>query len=301
MTETFYKGEVEKFQYFKMPKWIYQEPYCDLSLQAKTVYSFLFDRISLSLTNEWYDKEGQIFVIFSNESLASRLGGLNCSIPTIIKAKKELIKAGLLREVRQGLSLPNRLYPLAPKTSIQEIKDFKYRTKNSLVHDVKKIKTNKTEINKTEINNNNNNNNPEKKSPPKFVEIFQNRIGMLDGEQFKMLNDFIETDGMTDEIIIKAIGIAADGNKRNLKYIQSILNNWRRAGLITIAAIDEAERQFQESKQKKYHNRSTGYINSNVPEWSNEDYKNETTEEEKVRLEKIKQEILNKRGLGKNQ
>lgn len=57
---------------------------------------------------------------------------------------------------------------------------------------------------------------------------------------------------------------------------------------MTIAAVDERERQYRESKIS---NRQ-GQAKSNVPEWSQPNYVNTTSEEDKEELEKRKQEML---------
>ena len=121
-----------------------------------------------------------------------------------------------------------------------------------------------------------------------IVEEYQSRIAPLDGIQFEILKEFITLDGMETKVILKAIGLAADNGKRNFSYIRAILTNWKNDGILTIAAIDERERAYKESKIS---NRS-GNQKSNVPEWSQPNYVNTTSEETKEELEKRKQEML---------
>lgn len=90
-----------------MPQWLYEPPYNVLSDKAKQIYMFLFDRRTLSIQNKWFDEKGDVYVYYTNEQLMEKL---NCSKPTIISAKKELADMGLLREFRQGVNKPNRLY-----------------------------------------------------------------------------------------------------------------------------------------------------------------------------------------------
>ena len=121
-----------------------------------------------------------------------------------------------------------------------------------------------------------------------IVEEYQSRIAPLDGIQFEILKEFITLDGMETKVILKAIGLAADNGKRNFSYIRAILTNWKNDGVLTIAAVDERERAYKESKIS---NRS-GNQKSNVPEWSQPNYVNTTSEETKEELEKRKQEML---------
>ena len=121
-----------------------------------------------------------------------------------------------------------------------------------------------------------------------IVEEYQSRIAPLDGTQFEILKEFITLDGMEIKVILKAIGLAADNGKRNFSYIRAILTNWKNDGVLTIAAVEERERAYKESKISK----RPGNQKSNVPEWSQPDYVNKTSDETKKDLEKKKQEML---------
>ena len=121
-----------------------------------------------------------------------------------------------------------------------------------------------------------------------IVEEYQSRIAQLDGTQFEILKEFIMLDGMEAKVVLKAIGLAADNGKRNFSYIRAILTNWKNDGVLTIAAVEERERAYKESKISK----RPGNQKSNVPEWSQPNYVNKTSKETKEELEKRKQEML---------
>ena len=123
-----------------------------------------------------------------------------------------------------------------------------------------------------------------------IVEEYQSRIAPLDGTQFAIIKEFIELDNMETEVVLKAIGLAADNGKRNFSYIKAILTNWKNNGILTVAAVDERERNFKENKNKGFINQTNK--KSNVPDWSNPDYVNTTSEETKKELEKKKKEML---------
>lgn len=129
-----------------------------------------------------------------------------------------------------------------------------------------------------------------------IVEEYQSRIAQLDGTQFEILKEFVTLDGMEAEVVLKAIGLAADNGKRNFSYIRAILTNWKNDGVLTIAAVDERERAYKESKISKH----PGNQKSNVPEWSQPDYVNKTSDETKKDLEKKKQEMLERLEKGRN-
>lgn len=121
-----------------------------------------------------------------------------------------------------------------------------------------------------------------------IVKEYQSRIAPLDGTQFELLKEFITLDGMEAKVVLKAIGLAADNGKRNFSYIRAILTNWKNDGVLTIAAVDERERAYKESKISK----RPGNQKSNVPEWSQPNYVNNTSDETKKELEERKRELL---------
>ena len=136
------KSEVTGFlSFFKFPKpFIYDEKYKSLSNHAKLLYMLLFGRLELSIKNGWHDRDGNVFQYYTNEQL---MVDLNSSEKTIIKFKKELKDVGLLKEVRQGNNLPNRIYISAVDGTV-----------NSTVSELEILQINKT--NNNEIDNNNN-------------------------------------------------------------------------------------------------------------------------------------------------
>ena len=154
MAETYFKNEVEKFQYFQLPKWLFKEPYKKLSNNAKIMYALLYNRLDLSLESKWHDRNGKVFMYFTTAEFCEELG---CSEKTVTKIKKELVTSGLLKEERQGLTKPNRLYILGPKIVKQEppeTEKIPSRTVENTVLDTQEVQTIKTDIRKTDIDNN---------------------------------------------------------------------------------------------------------------------------------------------------
>ena len=151
------KSEVTGFlSFFKFPKpFIYDEKYKTLSNHAKLLYMLLFGRLELSIKNGWHDRDGNIFQYYTNEQL---MVDLNSSEKTIIKFKKELKDVGLLKEVRQGNNLPNRIYISAVdgtvNSTVSELEILQSGTVNNTVSELEILQTNKT--NNNEIDNNNN-------------------------------------------------------------------------------------------------------------------------------------------------
>ena len=140
--------EVKNNQFYQFPQWLLKEPYNVLSDKAKLIYMLLFDRRTLSVENKWFDDSGKVYMYFTNEQLGDVL---KCSNKTIVKAKKELQEANLLKEVRQGINKPNRLYINGSvETTLQEVSFLPYGSVETTLQEVSKVHT----INTNNINTN---------------------------------------------------------------------------------------------------------------------------------------------------
>jgi hypothetical protein len=116
LNQRFYKRHDEmELRFYQMPKALFGNPiYKGLSLAAKAMYSILRDRMELSIQNDWYDEEGNIFSIYTVDEMAELI---EIDRKTVIKYKKELVSYGLLVDKRMGFNKPNRLYVLKPETT----------------------------------------------------------------------------------------------------------------------------------------------------------------------------------------
>ena len=88
-----------------------------------------------------------------------------------------------------------------------------------------------------------------KTSATEISSYYQNRIGIIDGQQYQILIDYLTLDGMELEVVKTAIDKAADNSKRSFSYINSILKNWRNNGIRTMVQVEDEQRQFQKKKQ----------------------------------------------------
>ena len=110
--------------------------------------------------------------------------------------------------------------------------------------------------------------------------IYQSKIGVIDGDQFQQLTEYVTLDEMELDVVIRAISEAADNGKRNFKYILAILRNWKQNGIKTIVQVEERERQRIEQNVNRSNNgNSTQSQRTNVPTWSTEPVKTEQTAE----------------------
>lgn len=79
----------------------------DLSQEAKIVYFAMYSRLRASILNDWVDKDGKIFIYFSQEDVMKYQ---RCGKDKAISIKKQLLEVGLIENVKQGQGKPDRIY-----------------------------------------------------------------------------------------------------------------------------------------------------------------------------------------------
>lgn len=97
-------------------------------------------------------------------------------------------------------------------------------------------------------------------------------------------------DGFSIELMLTALKEAASSTSNfNFNYFKSILMRYKRQGLLTPEMVAGAEKQRQEAKSKQYNQQPP---KSNVPEWTEKDYKHEATAEEQAKLDELKKSLM---------
>ncbi|MGE8025015.1 replication initiator protein A [Staphylococcus pasteuri] len=140
MSNNFNINEIQREKFYQLPKVFFTNPkYTKISNDAKIAYAILRDRLDLSIKNNWVDENGDIFFIFTNETLKEIL---NISSPNkLSKIKKELQGAELFSQIRVGLNKPNKLYikkPVVTKDDVYLIKKDETPLETSNDKDVSK-------------------------------------------------------------------------------------------------------------------------------------------------------------------
>ena len=158
MTLDYFYGQAgELFSFFRIPKALFQEQrFQDLSTDAKTLYGILLDRMSLSVRNEWFDKKGRVFIIFTIEDVKRTL---RCADNKATRLLRELEGFGLIERKRRGQGKPCLVYVknFSSESSKESVKnrdnDDSCGSKIACQDPVKsrgiKKKENKTEMNNT--------------------------------------------------------------------------------------------------------------------------------------------------------
>lgn len=145
------KAEKLRNQFYKMPKWLFDGEFSKLSNNAKILYTLLADRNELSIANDFVDSEGYIFQYFTR---VEAQGILNVSKQTAVNTFKELVCAGLIIDVRQGMNKANMIYLTEPtfesEATIEDAGSLKFGLPKNRLPEVKKLDLNKTKENKTD-------------------------------------------------------------------------------------------------------------------------------------------------------
>ena len=129
-----------------------------MSTDAKTLYGILLDRMSLSVKNEWFDKKGRVFIIFTIEDVKRTF---RCADNKATRLLRELEEFGLIERKRRGQGKPCLVYVknFSAESSKESVKnrdnDDSCGSKIACQDPVKsrgiKKKENKTEMNNTNL------------------------------------------------------------------------------------------------------------------------------------------------------
>ena len=139
--------------FYQLPHVVIRSKYYrKLKAEAKLMFMLCRDRLSASLDStrkgdlRFVDDLGDIFIYYNIEDLSEDLG---CGRDKVMKLKKELIKYGLIDEVRQGLNKANRIYVKNAITDIQ-ILNMEFEEAQQLLNPVKSTEVEKADFRKSE-------------------------------------------------------------------------------------------------------------------------------------------------------
>ena len=249
-------NEVKNNAFYQFPQWLLDEEYKRLSLRAKVVYMLIFDRRTLSIQNKWHDKNGDVFVYFTNKQFMNLL---NCDEKTVIKAKRDLQDIGLLREVQQGVNKPNRLYISGTgKITGQELEKVQSGTGKITGQELEKVQSIKTD---------NINTNLSRLSEPDGVGAnnlysiedapAENDLGIVHDWIFSEFGRYPTPFEIEDlkaflqdhnkEVIKLAIKECVGNGKPYFKYLSSILRDWKKKGLVTAELVENRQKPSRSS------------------------------------------------------
>lgn len=104
----FYGKEAEQFAFFTVPKILFEDKqFKSLAAEAKMLYGMMLDRMSLSIVNNWFDKEGRAYIYVSTEFIIDKFG---CGRNKALNHMKALEEHGLIERIRHGQGKASTLY-----------------------------------------------------------------------------------------------------------------------------------------------------------------------------------------------
>ncbi len=83
----------------------------------------------------------------------------------------------------------------------------------------------------------------------KVLNFYEENINLLTPYTSDLLKDF--ADELGKDLVVYAMQIAVENNKKTISYIKAILNNWAKANIKTLAEAKEENTKKAEKKNKK--------------------------------------------------
>lgn len=133
------------------------------------------------------------------------------------------------------------------------------KQKKSKAEAKSKQKVNKAETN-VNVNENVNDNVNENKNVndscvdglQEVIEFYNNNIGSITPFGLEILSDY--TKELNKDIVIYAMQISVEANKRSLSYIKAILNNWSKAGVKTLTDAKNENKNKNNTAEEEFLN-----------------------------------------------
>jgi len=117
--------DIQAFYHLQMPRWLFTDGrYSSLALEAKVAYTFLLNRFQLSKLNNWINDNGEVFIIYTRESLSEEM---QISYRKVIDCMKALATARLIYERRCGRGDANQIY----LAKVENLADYDTKTDNA--------------------------------------------------------------------------------------------------------------------------------------------------------------------------
>lgn len=84
------------------------------------------------------------------------------------------------------------------------------------------------------------------------IEFYNNNIGSITPFGLEILSDY--TKELNKDIVIYAMQISVEANKRSLSYIKAILNNWSKAGVKTLTDAKNENKNKNNTAEEEFLN-----------------------------------------------
>lgn len=113
-----------------------------------------------------------------------------------------------------------------------------------------KIETNVNDNENVNVNENKNDNVGESciDGLQQIVDFYNNNIGLITPYGLEILSDYAKE--MPEDLIIYAMKISVEANKRTIQYIKAILNNWQKAGIKTLVDAKKDNKKSRSAEEE---------------------------------------------------
>lgn len=152
-------------------------------------------------------------------------------------------------------SLLRRMQEKDKKSSIAREKAQKRWNSNAVVmqqqcsSNANKEKENKEKESKVKENNNTSDSCVD--GLQEVIDFYNNNIGLATPYTLEVLEDY--TKELSKDLVIYAMQISVEANKRNGRYIKAILNNWKKAGIKTLVEAKQENRRTTNTSADSNH------------------------------------------------
>ena len=257
-------NEARAHKYIQIPKELFvSDRYSKVSNDAKILYGYLLDRMELSKKNEWVNEKNEVYLIFTREEVQRLLGISN---KTSTKIFKELKKFELIEEDRQGLNKPNLIYigHINYGANNESGNGNNYHSKSDdkvLIESVElgfkdrnELHTSNTNINNTEMSKTNSIYKEEEHLSGgdldcDILEYYKKCISKdVSDSEFDTLVELEST--YNKELTMKAIKTSCEYNKKNLKYIKALVEDWCNKALNNSSLVDKNSINWNNNHKK---------------------------------------------------
>lgn len=104
----FYGKQADMYSFIYIPKFLMRsDTFSEIQNDSKIIYGFLLDRMKLSLSNQWIDSHGRVYLIYPVKELEKDIG---MSRRKIMECLQELKQAGLLEAEQEGQVYTGLMY-----------------------------------------------------------------------------------------------------------------------------------------------------------------------------------------------
>lgn len=115
-----------------------------------------------------------------------------------------------------------------------------------------KRETNVNDNENVNVNDNENNNDNVGESCidglQQIIDFYNNNIGLITPYGLEILSDYAKE--MPEDLIIYAMKISVEANKRTIQYIKAILNNWQKAGIKTLVDAKKDNKKSRSAEEE---------------------------------------------------